>query len=422
MKNLFKHINSRTTLLAILTFLLGWQLGHRDVQVRWTNYKPTVSIINKEPPQEVNIDFKLFWDTWDLVSRSYIDKKALDPHKLFYGAISGMVSAIGDPYTVFLPPEQQKSSKEELNGSFEGVGLELGFNKEKRLVVVTPLDGTPADKAGIRSQDVILEINEKDATNMTIPEAVKLIRGPRGTEVALLIMREGEDEPKSYKLVRDTIIVKSVELSFKQTPSGKNIAAIKLSRFAERTKEEWEQAVEEILSKNPDGVILDVRNNPGGFLEGAVFIASEFLEGGNVVLQENNQGERIAFKVNRLGRLTKIPLQVLINKGSASASEIVAGALQDRKRAKLIGEKSFGKGTIQEAQDLEGGTGIHITVAKWLTPNGKWVNETNGLDPDFKVESDEQSSSASQSKEDSTTRPSDGSKNPQLNKALELFD
>lgn len=406
MKEFFQNINAKIVLIVILAFLMGWQLGHRDIQIKLAAYRPSISIVNKEPPKNINIDFKLFWDTWDLLSRSYLDKKAIDPNKLFYGAISGMVSAVGDPYTVFLPPEQQKFSKEELNGSFEGVGIQLGFNKDKRLVVIAPLDGTPAQKAGIKPQDMIIKINDKETTNMTLPEAVNLIRGPKGTQITLSIFREGESDTRSVALTRDEIIVKSVEVSFKDTNSGKSVAVIKLSRFGERTKEEWNGVVSEVLAKDPQTVVLDLRNNPGGFLDGAVFIASEFLEGGNVVLQENSEGQRTAFKVTRAGKLTQIPMGVLINKGSASASEIVAGAIQDRGRGKLVGEKSFGKGTIQEAQDLERGTGIHITVAKWLTPDGRWVNDTSGLDPDVKIDMD---------KEDAT-------KDPQLEKALELLD
>lgn len=422
MRDFFQHINLKTILIVILFFLLGWQLGHRDIEIKWATYKPTVSIINKEPPKNIDVDFKLFWDTWDFLSRSYFDKKAIDPTKLFYGAISGMVAALGDPYTVFLPPEQQKFSKEELNGSFEGVGIQLGFNKEKRLVVVAPLSGTPAEEAGIKPEDMIVKIEDKDTTNMTLPEAVNLIRGTKGTKVVLTIFREGESDTREFTLTRDTIIVKSVEVSYHNTNSGKKVAVVKLSRFGERTQDEWNEAVSNLLSADSEAVVLDLRNNPGGFLEGAVFIASEFLDGGIVVLQENSEGERTPFRVTREGRLKRIPLTVLINKGSASASEIVAGALQDRGRAKLLGEKSFGKGTIQEAQDLSGGAGIHITVAKWLTPDGRWVNDTQGLEPDVKIES---------SKDDQTTRPSDGSKqslpsdegkDPQLERAIELLE
>lgn len=386
MSDYLKKINLYTVLIVILAFVLGWQVGHRDVNFAWKTFKPTVSVINKEPPKDVNIDFKLFWDTWDLLSKNYLDKKALDSNKMFYGAIQGMVAAVGDPYTMFLPPTQQKSSKEDLGGSFDGVGIELGFNKDKRLVVIAPLSGTPADKAGIKPQDMIIKIDSKDATNLNLLDAVNLIRGPKGSNVTLTIFRDGDQNTRDFQLARDTIIVKSVELSFKTTKSGKKIAALKLSRFGERTNDEWTKAVSDVQASGATGVILDVRNNPGGFLDGAVFIASEFLPDGDVVLQENARGERSSYKVNRQGKLLNLSLIVLINKGSASASEIVSGALQDRKRAKLVGDKSFGKGTVQESEDLPGGTGIHITVAKWLTPLGRWVNDTNGFEPDVKVE------------------------------------
>ncbi len=405
MNEFFKKVDIRLVLVATLTFFLGWQLGQKNLQNQ--------AIINSQVPAGINVNFKLFWDTWNLLSTTYYDKSKLDPQKMFYGAISGMVASIGDPYTVFLPPQQQKATQEELSGSFEGVGLELGFNEAtgssepRGLAVISPLSGTPAEKAGIKPQDLIVKINDKDAINLSLPDAVNLIRGPKGTAVSLTILRPGETDTRVFKLTRETIIVKSVEVSYRQTDNGKNIALIKLSRFGERTEDEWKQAVDDIVTKNPDGIILDVRNNPGGYLEAAVFIGSEFLDGGNVVLQQDNKGNKTPFKVSRVGRILKTPLVVLINKGSASASEIVAGALQDRGRAKLVGEQSFGKGTIQEAEDLSYGTGIHITVAKWLTPNGHWVNATHGLTPDVAV-------AAGENAQDKTD-------DPQLNKALELL-
>lgn len=411
MKEIIQKLNPFVILISILTFFLGWQLGHTDLEVKWENYKPSLNIINKTPPKNINIDFQLFWDSWDLISREHINKENIDPQKLFYGAISGMVSAVGDPYTYFLPPEAQKSSTDELNGSFEGVGIQLGFNEDRRLIVIAPLEGTPAKRAGIKSEDLIIKIGGKDTINMSLPDAVKLIRGPKGTKVNLTILSKGNQETKEVSLIRDTILVKSVELEYKQTNSGKKVAWIKLSRFGERTDSEWNEVVSDVLSHSAQAVILDVRNNPGGLLDGAVFIASEFLQSGVVVRQEDSQGRRDSLSVNKVGKLTKIPLIVLINKGSASASEIVAGALKDRNRATLVGEKSFGKGTIQVPEDLSGGSGIHITIAKWLTPNGRWVNETEGLEPDVKVESVASASA------DPKNKLSD----PQLDKALELL-
>lgn len=389
MMKYLKSANGITIVVALLTFIVGWQLGHRDYQVQWKNYTPQIQVQNQQVPQDKkNIDFKLFWDTWDLVSKEYVDKKAIDPQKLYYGAIQGMVAAVGDPYTVFLPPEAQKSTKEELGGAFDGVGIQLGFNKDKRLVVVAPLKDTPADKAGIKPGDLIVKIADKDATNMTLPQAVELIRGPKGTSIDLEIFHEGDNKTKNVNLVRDTIVVKSVDFTQQNTPKGKKVALIKLSKFGERTFEEWDQAVSSALASGPDYVVLDLRNNPGGFLDGAVYIGSEFISQGDIVLQENAEGDRKGYKVNRQGKLTKIPLIVLINQGSASASEIVAGAMQDYQRAKLVGDQSFGKGTIQESQDLPGGTGIHITTAKWLTPNGRWIHNS-GLTPDIKIEAGE---------------------------------
>lgn len=406
MHKILQNINLKTILTVILVFLLGWQLGHKDVEFKWTKYRPIVTITDKVQPKEIKLDFKLFWDTWDLISQTYLDKKSIDQSKLFYGAISGMVSSLGDPYTVFLPPQQQKISQEELNGSFEGIGIQLGFNKDKRLAVIAPLEGTPAQKAGIKPLDLIVKIEGKDTTNMSLPDAVNLIRGPKDTKVALTIFRDGESNTRDFSITRDNIIIKSVESYYKETKSGKKVAIIKLSRFGERTNDEWNQAVSELISASSAAVVLDLRNNPGGFLESAVFIASEFLDGGDVVLQEDSEGVRKHFKVDRVGKLLNMPMVALINKGSASASEIVAGALQDRDRVKLVGEKSFGKGTIQEAENLAGGTGIHITVARWLTPKGRWVNDTQGLEPDVKIDMDN---------EDLTT-------DRQLEKALELLE
>lgn len=404
-RSMFAKFNWLTIVVAVLTFVVGVQVGHFDASWQWKNYTPQVTFKNQTPPiDQQDIDFKLFWDTWNLVSKEYVDKKAVDPQKMYYGAIQGMVAALGDPYTVFLPPEAQKSTREELGGSFEGVGIQLGFNKDKRLVVIAPLVDTPADKAGIKAGDLILKIGDKESTNITLPEAVNLIRGPKGSAVALEIFHEGDDKTKTVELKRDTIVVKSAEFTEKTTTTGKKVAYIKLSRFGERTFDEWTEAVSDALASSPQGIVLDMRNNPGGFLDGAVFIGSEFIDSGDVVLQENAQGERKGYKVNRAGKLIKLPIVVLINKGSASASEIVAGALQDTKRAKLIGEQSFGKGTIQESQELAGGTGLHITTAKWLTPNGRWIH-TVGLTPDVQV-----------------APGTDPAKDDQLIKALEVLD
>lgn len=397
--------------VAILFFGLGHQAGKNGWQLSLfglSQNNPLSSgtiplVVNQQPPAGLvqNIDFSLFWKVWQKVSEQYIDRGAVDAQKMFYGAISGMVQSVGDPYTVFLTPDQNKGVKEELSGSFDGVGIQLGY-RDKQLVVIAPLKGTPADKAGVRAQDAIVKIGDKDTFNMTLPEAVSLIRGKKGTKVKLTLVRQGHDEPIVFELTRDTIKIKSVEVQFLEN----NIAWVKLSRFGEDTNKEWAGVVDEIVKNNAKGVILDVRNNPGGLLEVAIHVASDFLDGGIVLQRESAGGVKEPLSVVKKGKLLNIPVVALVNKGSASASEIVAGALQDRGRAKIVGEQSFGKGSVQDSQELEKGAGLHITIAKWLLPSGKWINST-GLTPDYKVEISEDDAK--------------GGRDPQLDRAKELL-
>lgn len=402
---------ARTVIIGIALLILaggvGYWFGQRNFEISFAGYKPKITIEREVPVGKEDINFSLFWEVWDALERSYLDKKVLDPGKMVYGAISGMVSSLGDPYTVFLPPTENKLSKEDLSGAFEGVGIELGY-KNSHLAVIAPLSGTPAEAVGVKAGDLILNIKDekkgidKDTTGMSLLEAVALIRGPEGTPVILTLSREGTKEPFDVSITRGTIVVKSVEVVFKN-----NIAHLKLLRFGERTYQEWEEAISSIIDHQPsiNGVILDLRNNPGGFLEGAVFISSEFLESGVVVKQQAGQDGQIeTFSVNRKGRLTSIPLIVLVNKGSASASEIVAGALQERGRAEIVGEATFGKGTIQEAKDFSGGAGLHVTIAQWLLPSGKSIDK-EGVKPDYEVAMDEK----------------DQTKDPQLEKAIEIL-
>lgn len=392
--------------LVLCVFGVGFWFGQQKLELSFVRYIPKVTLERKVPLGKEDVSFSLFWEVWDKLEQSFLDKTKIDPQKMVYGAISGMVSSLGDPYTVFLPPQEQNMSKQDLAGEFEGVGIELGY-KDSKVAVIAPLSGTPAERAGIKAGDLILRIKDetknidKETAEMSLPEAVTIIRGPQGSKVTLTIFREDKGEFE-VELIRQTIVVKSVEVSFKD-----DIAHLKLLRFGERTYEEWEEAISSIINHEPEvkGVILDLRNNPGGFLQGSVFIASEFLKDGVVVKQEQSRdGGTETFSVNRKGRLLTAPLVVLINQGSASASEIVAGALQERGRAKVVGEKSFGKGTIQEAEELLGGSGLHITVARWLLPSGKNIDK-EGIKPDFEVEMDEK----------------DQTRDPQLEKAIELL-
>lgn len=391
-------------IIIVLTFILisgtaGFWLGARKIEVNSEG-----KLINVDVPPSRDIDFSLFWDVWQRLERSYIDKTKLVPEQMVYGAISGMVESLGDPYTVFLPPKEQKEAKEELGGTFEGIGAQLGM-KDKKIIVVAPLAGMPAEKAGIKTGDWIVKVDGVATAGWSVPEAVNKIRGSKGTVVTLTILHEGEQKTIDVSITRGTILVRSVEWDktywknedrFKKDNNCQtcpSLAYLKLSRFGDQTSSEWNQAVSEIRrefdSNQIRGVILDLRNNPGGYLQGAVFITSEFLKPGLVVVQqEYNDGRRETFSVVRQGKLIDIPLLVLINKGSASASEIVAGALRDYDQAKLVGEKSFGKGSIQEAQDLLGGSGLHVTIARWLLPKGDWIN-SKGVSPDVEVSLDE---------------------------------
>jgi len=383
-------------------------LGTTKVSFEWKNYKPQVNVLSKEPPTSTaftNVDFALFWRVWEKLENSYYDKKALNPEKALYGAISGMVESLDDPYTVFLPPTENNDFKQGLAGKFEGIGAELGM-KGKQIIVIAPLDGSPAQKAGIKAQDAILKVNDKTTFGWTLSQAVEKIRGPKGTEVVLTVQHKDAAKSQDIKIIRDTITVKSLTTWIKKVKDIENIkkdalkgkentsvAYIRLSQFGDSTNQEWVSLINKLSidisnDKSVRGIIFDLRNNPGGYLSDATFISSEFLKDGNVVIQEKGSGEKVPFAVSRKGLLLNVPLVVLINKGSASASEIVAGALRDHNRAKLIGETSFGKGTIQEADDLGNGAGLHVTIAKWLTPKEEWVNG-KGLKPDIEVLLDE---------------------------------
>ena len=401
--------------LMIASGWVGMLIGEQKIKVAFKNWKPSV-IVSKESPLDLGrggkeADFALFWKVWDRVSALYVDKTALDPKKMIDGAISGMVASLGDPYTVYLPVTQNQETKQDLGGYFEGVGIQLGY-KDGNLVVVAPLDGTPAHRAGVKAGDFILRIKDekknvdRDTAGITLPEAVNIIRGEKKTAVELTLLRDGDNKPFEVSLIRETINVKSVTVEFKEQ-GDKTIAWIKLTRFGDKTQDEWNAVVSDIVNHNPEiaGVVLDVRSNPGGYLEGSVYVASEFLPPGRVVVtQQAGDGSQIQEKVSRNGRLINTKLTVIVNEGSASASEILAGALKDYKRAKVVGVKSFGKGSVQQPEDFGDGSGIHVTIAKWLTPSGTWIDK-NGITPDFIVEM--------------PTDGGDDTADPQLEKAID---
>lgn len=376
-----------SVLVLALVFAGGYEFGVQGYKAEVT--KALQVKIDRNVPPDKNVDFALFWQVWDTLSAKYYDKTKLVPSQMVYGAISGMVSSLGDPYTMYLPPKENKIVDEDLSGSFEGVGIEIGY-KEKKLAVVSPLPGSPAEKAGVKAGDFIIHIKDEKrnidiGTNgISLPEAVQAIRGPAGSKVVLTLIRDGNNEPIIIEIERAKLDVPSV--IFKKV--GSNIAYIKVTKFGAETNSEWDKAVRQI-DINSKGIIIDLRNNPGGYLQGAIDLASDFVQTGTtVVIQQNGDGTREELKSVKLPRLSNYKVVILINGGSASASEILAGALRDLKSIKLIGEKSFGKGTVQEPVEILGGSGLHVTTAKWLTPNGTWVHE-EGLEPDVKIVDDE---------------------------------
>ena len=367
--------------------------------------------IKKECPvcASSDIDFSLFWETWKILQDKFVNPDRLNVQNMIYGAISGMVKSLKDPYTVFLNPKQSKEFLEDVIGRFEGVGMEIGIRKGQ-LQVIAPLEGTPAQKAGIKAGDKILKINDTFTTDITIEEAVNLIRGPEGTEVSLTILRKGWDSPKEIKITRAVIEVPSLEWKLMDLPDGgkKKIAYIKLYQFSEKADYDFTKAAVEILNSPAEMIVLDLRNNPGGYLEVAQDIGGWFLKKGEIVAIEDFgvKGKREVYKAEGNSKLSGYPIVVLINQGSASGSEILAGALRDDRGVKLIGETSFGKGSVQELERLKDGSSLKVTVAKWLTPKGQSISDV-GLVPDIEVKISKEEEEAG--------------KDPQLDKAIEVL-
>lgn len=359
-------------------------------------------ILNKNSPDRT-VDFALFWKVWGLLKDKYVDGGKLDAHELFYGAIDGMLAATGDPYTTFFDPKENKEFQEDISGIFEGIGAEMGI-KDKILTIIAPLEGMPAEKAGLMAGDKILKIDDQGTVNMSLEEAVSKIRGTKGTEVKLTIFREGDEESRDITVKRDVILVKSVRFEMKENA----IAYIRVSRFGDDTEREFKSAVRQMLDNKAAGLIIDMRNNPGGFLETSIEMASMMLPRGDiVVMEENGAGEREEMKARGGDVLSSLPTVVLINEGSASASEILAGALKDnRDNVTLVGKKSFGKGSVQELISVGRDTSVKITVARWLTPAGNQINNV-GIAPDIEA--------------DITRDDLDNKRDPQLDKALEIL-
>jgi carboxyl-terminal processing protease len=371
-----KNINRKAVLITVLSLVVA-----AEIFICGLNYgKSQVNCYCQ--PEEV--DMSLFWQTWNAIEEKYVDKNNLDIQKIIYGAIGGMVDSLGDPYTTFFTPEDSKNFKDDVKGSFEGVEMEVGI-RNGQLQVVAPLEDTPAQRAGLRAGDKILEVEGTSTAGMSTDEAVSLIKGEKGTSVTLLISRDDWSESKEITIVRDLIKVPSLALEIKEI-DGEKIAYLSIYQFSENTAYNFNSYAYEIMDSGANKIILDLRDNPGGYLEVAQAVAGWFLEKGNLVVTEDFSDDEEDMKYLSEGpaSFSDYPVVVLINGGSASASEILAGALRDDRNILLVGEKSFGKGSVQELLDLDGGSSVKITIAKWLTPSGISISDV-GLEPDIEI-------------------------------------
>lgn len=385
--------------VVFIAYSFGFYVGESSVPP----LDKVQGVTHKEQPAGVQADFNIFWDAWKTATDKYVDRATIDPQKMVYGAVEGMVASLGDPYTSFFTPDQTKLLGDDINGSFSGIGAEIGF-KNGILTIIAPLKDSPAQKAGLRAGDKIGKIDGAFTGELSLEEAVLTIRGERGTAVILSIMRDGFEEVRDFTIVRDTIRVPLVELRMEKD----DVAYIQLFNFLGDVDQEFQIAARQALARGAKSVVLDLRNNAGGFLDSAIETASFFIPEGEIVAIEDfgdNGKGRNEFRSNGYRYFQTMPVIVLINGGSASAAEIVAGALKDARNVTLVGEKTFGKGSVQEVVDLADGTSIKITVAKWLTPSGASIHE-QGIEPTVKVEI--------------TAEDRDAGKDPQLEKALEI--
>lgn len=380
MINFFNSKSNRIIFLVVLCFfVVGIYLGslNKDfLNQKFSNLYP------KEKTDETKVDLKDFWKAWDLINEKHPNSSELEEKERIYGAIKGLIGSLDDPYSTFFTPEEKKIFEEDIAGNFSGVGMEVGM-KDKTLTVISPLKNTPAYKAGIKSGDKILKIDDTITNDLSIDEAIKLIRGEKGTVVNLSIYREGETKPRDIKITRDIINVPSLETEKRKD----GIFVIKFYSFSANSMEMFRDAIAEFSKIKNDKLIIDLRGNPGGYLEASVDVASWFLPSGKTVVIEDF-GETKKEKIYRSYGYDvfneNLKLVILIDGGSASASEILAGALQDHKKALIIGEQSYGKGSVQEVVDITKDTILKITVANWLTPNGNSISN-KGVTPDVVV-------------------------------------
>ena len=395
----------RVLKISIITIVVaGSIMGAAYAGFRYGNHR-SVSITDSK--QLINSDFNLFWEAVDIAKSNYVDMSGVTDEKLLYGAIKGMLGAIDDPYTVFFNPSDAKKFEQDLNGSFGGIGAEIGIRSEQ-LLVISPLKGNPAEAAGLRPMDKIWKVNDKETAGLSVEESVKLIRGEPGTKVTLSIFRDGWREAKDFVITRAVIQVPTLDSEIKTTKAGKKIAVMRLYNFNANVPSLFYTAATNVLTGGAEGIVLDLRNNPGGFLDVATNLAGYFVESGKTVVKEKKRGgEEELFVASGNALLSKLPIVVLINSGSASASEILAGAIKDLRGAQLIGEKSFGKGSVQKIETMSNGSTLKVTIAHWYTPNDTKIDKV-GLKPDVEVKMTD---------EDFTKQ-----RDPQMDKAMEVIE
>ncbi len=376
------RINSNVVLIAVVFFIFGTYVGFRN--------QPAINMITglngKEPTVATmasTTDFAPFWKVWNTIDEKYPDAKSVSSQDRVYGAISGLLSSLNDPYSVFFRPEEAKMFQDEIAGSFGGIGVEVGV-KNKILTVIAPLKDTPGYKAGLKPGDKILKIDKTITSDLSIDKAIKLIRGEKGTAVVLTIFREGEKDTREIKIIRDTINIPTLDTEMRTD----GVFVIRLYSFSANSADLFRGALKKFTETKTDKLVLDLRGNPGGYLDSAVDISSWFLPNGKVVVTEDygNEQKPTIYRSRGYNIFSdKLKFVILIDGGSASASEIVSGAMHDQNKAKLVGTQSYGKGSVQEVIKVTGDTIMKVTVAKWLTPNGTSISK-KGLTPDYIVD------------------------------------
>jgi len=322
--------------------------------------------------------FDLFWEAWQIIEQEFFGELP-DPRQLTYGAIQGALRALDDPATTLVEPMPSEDQMIDLRGSYEGIGAIVALDENDQVAIVSPFDGSPAMQAGVKAGDVVLKVDDVAVTGMLLGEAVRLIRGPQGSTVRLTIMRDEEAAPLVIEVIRGEVELATVGGMVLED----DIGYVRVSLFSERTSQELEETLRELMEENLSGLVLDLRNNPGGvFPSAAIEVTNQFLDEGVIVYQQFSDGQELAYRAERGGLATDIPLAVLVNQGTASNSEVVAGALQDHGRGALIGEQTFGKGSVQSVHELSDGAGLHVTVALLLTPDRHPIHG-EGLTPDI---------------------------------------